>query len=525
MNVVCLLLTISLHAPQDFKEARARFLEGCRNLDAADAADYGDKLASADSEKAVDVLLKGYAIVAGGLKELWARKQNLIAKMDRYMYEVDPKTNRVKDRSKLNQYLLAQKEANQVERDIARINEVKTAIIENLGKIRETAGIRKLIRKMKAAKEWTIRAGLAEALGGSDNEQVEPALIAQLKKDKDIGVRVAILDSLAERTPLSDAALEAIGDVVANGTAWQTRYTAAKAIEKQKAKKAVPHLIAALKTAEGRLKWEINDILKRMTGADKHGDHDAWDGWWRANGEAWLAGSFTEKSKEGGKAVATATFYDIPIKSNRLVFILDRSGSMREPSRWKEKATVGTGGADVDHGVKLEGKRKIDVARYNLKKALVMLLARSKITKRPVEFNVMFYNQQVVPMSRKLVTLDKSSLRKAFAFIDRLAPNGGTNIHDALERGFSYAAKGADSALSEKGIDTIFLLSDGMPTVGQITETREILKKFARNNKLAKVVINTVYVGLNESVNDRTGNTFMRELADQNNGEFKGPPE
>ena len=138
---------------------------------------------------------------------------------------------------------------------------------------------------------------------------------------------------------------------------------------------------------------------------------------------------------------------------------------------------------------------------------------------------MIFYNQEVVAMSKRLVKLSDRSLKKSFEFIDDLQPFGGTNIHDALERGFDYATHGAQAALDGKGIDTVFLLSDGVPTVGQLIETREILKKFKEKNRLSKLVIHTVYVGLNTTVDDRRGNIFMKALADQNGGEFKGPPE
>lgn len=514
---LALLLTL-----QDFTEYKTRFLAGCQNLDRAEVSDYGDRLASADSAKAVDVLLRGYAILAETLKPLWARKEAAFALMQRNMYQV--KDGKAVDQSKLNNYVKAEEEAQAVEKEIAKVVDVRKAVLENLGKIRDEAGLAELIAKMKKASEWTARAALAGAIGLSPAESAETALIEQLAAEKDIGVRVAVVDALAERFSLSDAAIAAVAGAVKSDKAWQVRYAAAKTIQKHKGKGAVPDLIEALASAEGRLRWEINDVLKSLTGVDKHADPEAWAGWWRNFGEAWARGEAPDEPAGGGDPIASASFYDIPIKSAKLVFILDRSGSMAEESRWKEKPTVSTGGAGADDGIKLEGTRKIDVARYNLKKALSGLLARSENTKEPVEFNVLFYNQEVTPMGKGLVKLTDATLKKAFAFIDGTDPNGGTNIHDALERGFDYTTRGAEAELDAKGIDTVFLLSDGIPTVGQVIDTDEILKKFADRNALAKITINTVYVGIGSTMDDVKGNGLMEGLAKESGGTFKGPP-
>ena len=63
-------------------------------------------------------------------------------------------------------------------------------------------------------------------------------------------------------------------------------------------------------------------------------------------------------------------------------------------------------------------------------------------------------------------------------------------------------------------IDELFVLSDGEPTTGQVTDTDEILRLVKEANKYLKVRINTVFSGTGK------GAGFLRQLAEQNDGVF-----
>ena len=65
-------------------------------------------------------------------------------------------------------------------------------------------------------------------------------------------------------------------------------------------------------------------------------------------------------------------------------------------------------------------------------------------------------------------------------------------------------------------VDEIFVLSDGQPSDGVLTETEDILRVVGQINKIRKVRIHTVFAGSGSGASAR----FMRQLAEQNDGRF-----
>jgi hypothetical protein len=303
---------------------------------------------------------------------------------------------------------------------------------------------------------------------------------------------------------------------------WQVKYTAAmtlKAMGSKDGKDAIEPLIEALKAADGKLKHDLNDALVALTGVDKHGDAAAWKSWFDANKETVKAGGYKPKPEEAaGKGQGDprgTTFYGIPVKSKNVIFILDRSGSMAEPSDWEipEGEEVATGGASGGKSdgpeVKKEGNRKIDIARWQLKRCLARL-------PDGIEFNLIFFNHEWTIMSEKMVKLGSGTRKQAFDFIDKLDPVGGTNVYDPTEKGFSFAGQG--EKVLKGSVDTIFLLTDGMPNAGQVPNASDIVVKVRDMNKLKKLTINTVGVFGPAEADD--GEKFLKQLADDSGGQF-----
>ena len=63
-------------------------------------------------------------------------------------------------------------------------------------------------------------------------------------------------------------------------------------------------------------------------------------------------------------------------------------------------------------------------------------------------------------------------------------------------------------------IDELFLLSDGVPTAGDVKDPDEILAIVKQANRYLHVRINTVFTGVGQ------GADFLRKLAEQNDGVF-----
>jgi Ca-activated chloride channel family protein len=164
----------------------------------------------------------------------------------------------------------------------------------------------------------------------------------------------------------------------------------------------------------------------------------------------------------------------IPVAPKDLVIALDRSGSM--------------------------SGEKIDQAKESLAFVLRNLNPGDR-------FNVIVYNDSIDSLFQGLVAGDRGNVEKALGMIDRIRAEGGTNIHDAL----TAAVRAAGSAASEKQSKYILFLTDGLPTVGQTSESA-ILKDTASGNGAARARIFAMGIGYDVNVR------LLDRLAGENRG-------
>lgn len=369
------------------------------------------------------------------------------------------------------------------------------------------------IDRFKGSPDWIIRAGLADVLERIDRPQVVQALLHQLKREKEATVKVAILDALASKPTAPEIVQAAIEHLKSD--AWQVTAAALELIRKAGAKEAVDAVIEAMTKADGRLIYDFEDTLAALTGVDKGILPNSWKAWWEQNKDEVLAGSYKPRQEEkAGAGEGFTRFFGIPVNSKRAVFVLDRSGSMSSPADFD--IPIDTGDSQLPADLQApKGKRKIDVARWQLKKALWMMPDGAL-------FNVIFYGSAFDVYKEHMIKLDKRTREEAFAYIDTMEPTGATNIFDSLERALQFAM-GDDGRLKKDGVDTIYLLSDGMPNQGKFRTPEEIQREVARINDSLKVVINTILVGASGAAGSavkRPDEEFMKKLAEDNNGKF-----
>jgi len=430
----------------------------------------------------------------------------------------NPPTIPPSDVSKYEKYEKALRAAQQTEKKMMRIEGIKREIVHALSALKSDASVKELLLKLKGDSLWTRRAGVAEALGLVSHSEVESALLDALKKDAEPQVKIALLDTLRVRKSSAETVVSSICEQL-KSEFWQIRVTAVGALKALGAKSTVGPLIEALQKTDGRLRQEINDVLISLTGVDKHGDYAAWKSWWEANQVAVQEGSYQPKNEERPQEkTGGTTFYGIPIQSRNVIFVLDRSGSMAESSEWDVPTDVASGGNDAP-GIKREGDRKIDIARWQLKLALARL-------PDGIEFNLIFFNHEWTIFSEKMQKISSAARKAAFEFVDRIDPVGGTNVYDPMEKAFSFAGVGLNDKIYKSGVDTIFLLTDGMPNAGQIPNPDEIVSKIREMNKLKKVKIHAVGVfssghgPMGQPDEADEGEKFLKRLAEDSGGTY-----
>jgi hypothetical protein len=114
--------------------------------------------------------------------------------------------------------------------------------------------------------------------------------------------------------------------------------------------------------------------------------------------------------------------------------------------------------------------------------------------------------------------MDADSRAEATAFVETIKPVGGTNIYGAMQHGLREARgakkkKGAPRWV-EPAYDTIFLLSDGVPSMGISTERDGILTMVSEENADLGAVIHTIGLSSDQDA------VLMRSLAERNGGTY-----
>ena len=97
-------------------------------------------------------------------------------------------------------------------------------------------------------------------------------------------------------------------------------------------------------------------------------------------------------------------------------------------------------------------------------------------------------------------------------FLDSLHPQGSTNLFDALNLALDFGGRGLSDKYYPIGFDTLYVLSDGAPSSGEVTDKDEIRRLVRQANLLKRLTIHTITFG------NENDTVFLRTLAEENGG-------
>jgi hypothetical protein len=231
-----------------------------------------------------------------------------------------------------------------------------------------------------------------------------------------------------------------------------------------------------------RLVESLVRALARISGLALGDDAELWRAWWDQASKKPRA---EREKRDGPTTVAGPRYYGFPVRSSRVVFVLDVSRSMG----WNGR---------------------LETAQTELKQVLTHLPTRTR-------FEIVTFSDVAEGWGDKLIAAIPENVRKAARFVDRQKPLMGTNVYDALRRAFAV-----------EDADTLFFLSDGSPSVGEVVDPDAILAAVQEWNRWRRMRIHTIALVRGEPPSDfaamerrEPAIEFLRRLAAENDGDAR----
>jgi HEAT repeat protein/Mg-chelatase subunit ChlD len=318
--------------------------------------------------------------------------------------------------------------------------------------------------------------------------------ILELTSDKSERVRMEIPAALVRLA--GSRAMSAL-DGMMRDSRWRVRLAVAQALADVKTPSSVTRLVGMLERERGRLREDLVALLERLTGRVYGADAEAWqqylaeapDDFLRTGDRLALAGKPPPRYVGGAY-----TYYSIGTTSQHFVVVTDLSGSMNAP-------------------VTVPG-RTGSTSRIELTKTELSRLIESLDS--GVWFNLVTFSGKGRLWRTRLSPADDRNKRAALAEVKDYHAEGATDIHGALDKVFDMAEAALDARVaSTEDLDTIFLLSDGAPSAGQVRDTSLLLQYVEERNRTLQLRIHCI--SLTSELESRE---FMERLAKLGDGHY-----
>jgi len=236
-------------------------------------------------------------------------------------------------------------------------------------------------------------------------------------------------------------------------------------------RRAAPPLIEAMSVwltrqrgglQSARMLGDLEAELERRSGRKMGQDPQRWRSWWRAvrAGEAKLP----SEAESGGRTMAA--FFGLRPETDRVVFVLDRSGSMDAAVSGSTK-TAGS-----------KSRTRFDEAGSQLIKCLEGLGEGAR-------FDVILFSDDLRRFRKELVPANEKNLKNLARWISLNGPDGGTRLLPGVMDAMSISEPAALEA------DTVIVLCDGETAEGP-TWVGPFLRA---QNDLARVRFHAVQLG------------------------------
>ena len=361
----------------------------------------------------------------------------------------------------------------------ARDDELRFALLtalEQRGRAGRLAGRRsRILRGVLSAKRtarmpWTQACALVTAAVVAETEREREDLareVTRAAKDREPSMRIAALlasESSAWLSPLaSDSAVCVRLQVVAS----------AKLIADREAARVLVGMLES--ETHPRVRWQIVGALQQISGLLHRGDPRPWRDWLARLSKDWRG---TDKSpKARNRAASRASLAGLPILSDRIVFLIDFSGSL-----WTKRR---------------DGTIRKAYADAELRKALESL-------PETAHFNLIPYTSVPHPWKPELVRATKRNVGAAIQWFEECTESGTGDFYEA-----------AQLALLDPEVDTILTFTDGLPTGGRRCRLDLMVPSLLKRARFRRIAFDTLLVDAPKRLH-----RHWQRLADESGGQL-----
>ncbi|MFH1230214.1 MAG: hypothetical protein V1709_01820 [Planctomycetota bacterium] len=447
--------------------------------------------------------------------------------------------------------------------------EVLEVCINGLKKITQSKAVEYLVKvALDEKSNWRVRFYVEQSLSEINTPEVIGALV-KLIDDANIPIKIATFHALTN-LKVPDAK-ERTCKLLNEDITWEVKINAIRYLDMLNDQELTEPLINAIQdtTLDGYVRFKTVELLRKLTGVDQGLAGRFWLDWWKKKKEE--ENPTPKKGTEETISIIPTQYYGITVTSTRTIFILDISGSMRDAAGYDESTdpnskiviTEPSLPKDTDVNSELVNKLKELKKKSDEKQVICRLGAAQKELVNAlygldpsVEFTMIFFNISPVAWKKTLIKASLENKIDAIDFVmNRVSPLGATCTYDALKLAYKFVGKeqkidtsksgyqsSSDGAVKERkvqlvdkcvyindfgGADTIFMVTDGAPTTGEIIGKEEIVNEIKKISEIRGIVVNTVAIGilpLNPDAIDPYRDVdikFLAELAASTGGVFR----
>lgn len=370
---------------------------------------------------------------------------------------------------------------------------LQRALIETLGTRRVTRAVKPLKATLNKDDDEVRYAAVVAITRIVGQDRVWMAKLRAFSQGDDATMRLAAVQALTELRASDSVSL--LEEFMADPDS-RVRSQAVELLASTRSRESIPIFIERLDQEHGPVGLRIARVLRLITGKDFGFKSGRWRAWWKAEGASFVLPSraealqfeFARRKAKDVKGRTQSTFYGLPVLSQNVCFILDTSGSMstRVPGKVKTSTT-----AEED----AKGPMRITIAKKELSNVLGSLSLETFA-------NLVFFSKDAFAWRDELFLLEEEVRKDAIDFVERIEAKGGTNVYGGLALAFA-----------DPRIDTIYILTDGSPSAGLITDPEQLLEEVEGWNQTRRIQINCISVGRESD--------FLRQLAAQNGGDYR----